>query len=471
VTHLAVFSLVAAGAACWVPAAGEPIDIPAGQRQLFIEDYCIARIDNLNRTMHQPEKKGAVLKPDQPWETALQTRSMPAWDEDQEMFKLWGWSHLAPGAAASYYARSKDGIHWAKPILRQYEVEGSLENNLITVDPDPSRRYKGFLGAHGRQMIVSPDGIRWKRLNVPKIPSGDCSNLSYDRSSRTFIATLKCGGPYGRSHAIWTSEDFRKWTNLNVIFHADAEDQQRAKENIKARLANPKLQQPIYNNPADYNADIYNIGVFRYEGLHIGLPAVYHATGKRPDYPNTDGFHVVQLAASRDLQTWKRLADRETFIGPSPVGQGAYDTMQLLPPSGPVVRGDELWFYYSGLRYRAPPEGGCPSVRGAICLAVLRRDGFISLDAGEQPGTLLTKPFVLTGARLLVNVDAADGTLDAEVLDSEGNAVAVSRSVVGDQLRAVVQWKSGDLADLKSKTITLRFKLRKASFYSFWSED
>ena len=486
-THPALFSLVAAGAACWVPSGGEPIDVPAGQRQLFLDDYCVARIENLDRTMHQPEKKGAVLKPDRPWELWIQTRSMPAWDEDQQIYKLWLWTCFAPGAAAPSFAQSKDGIHWIKPILGQYKAQGSLENNFLAVDPklhwpanampnvvcdpddpDPGRRYKGFLGAHGRQPIVSPDGIHWKRLEVPKIPSSDESNLSYDRSTRTFIAMLKRGGPFGRSYALSTSRDFKKWTAPELVFHADAEDQRRAKANIRERLSNSRLQQPVYNNPAEYNADVYNIGVFRYEGLYVGLPAVYHATGKRPDYPNTDGFHLIQLACSRDLHTWKRLADRQTFIGPSPAGEGAYDTMQLLPPSGPVVRGDELWFYYTGLRYRAPPEGGYPPNGGAVCLAVFRRDGFISLDAGEQPGTLLTRPFVLPAARLLVNVDAAGGALDVEVLDSDQNALAVSKPVVGDQPRAAVEWKSGHLADLKGQTVSLRFTLRKAKLYSFW---
>ncbi len=412
---------------------------------------------------------------------------------------MWGWTCFAPGVAAPFYAESKDGIHWTKPVLRQYEVEGSLENNLISVDPklhwnankigdvvrdpddpDPSRRYKGFLGSTGRRPIVSPDGIHWKLLDVPKIPSSDESYLTYDRQARTFILMAKRRGPYGRSYALSTSKDFEKWTKPELVFHADAEDQRRAKVNIRARLANPKLQQPTYNNPAVYNADIYNMAVFRYEGLYVGLPAVYHATGKWPNYPNTEGFDLIQLAASRDLHTWKRLGDRQPFIGPSPVGEDIYDATQILA-TGPVVRGDELWFYYTGLKYRASfkyvgtyPNGkmvllpGRDSDTGAVCLAVLRRDGFISLDAGQQPGTLLTKPFVLTGGKLLVNVDAADGTLEVDILDTEKKILAVSEPVVGDQLHAIVQWESGAPADLKGKTITLRFKLRNASFYSFW---
>ena len=93
----------------------------------------------------------------------------------------------------------------------------------------------------------------------------------------------------------------------------------------------------------------------------------------------------------------------------------------------------------------------------------------MSLDTGEKPGTLLTKPFVLTGAKLLVNANVADGgALEVEGLDAAGDISAIAKPVLGDQLRATVQWKWGDLADLKGKTIDLRFKLRNASLYSFW---
>ena len=78
----------------------------------------------------------------------------------------------------------------------------------------------------------------------------------------------------------------------------------------------------------------------------------------------------------------------------------------------PVDRGDELWFYYTGMKRRVEqhdrytdgsprsPETLSPMERAdwlddthsAVCLAVLRRDGFVSLDAGANGGYLLTKP-------------------------------------------------------------------------------
>jgi len=33
-------------------------EVPAGQRQLFLDDRDIAKIDNLTRTMRRPAKKG-----------------------------------------------------------------------------------------------------------------------------------------------------------------------------------------------------------------------------------------------------------------------------------------------------------------------------------------------------------------------------------------------------------------------------
>lgn len=469
-------------------AEGKDASLRPGQRQLFLDDYGIARIENLKRTMHQPAKKGAVIEPDRPWESCLQTRSAPAWDADEKKFKLWMiTSTVIPGVGGTTYAESKDGIRWTKPILRQVELNGSLENNFITIepglkwpanamenvvydpdDPDPSRRYKGLAHCHGREPIVSADGIHWRRLDVPKIPSQDESNMTYDRWAGTFIATLKQGGPHGRSVTLSTSKNFEHWTKPELIFHTDDLDQELARKNIEDRLSDPSLRQPVSNDPADYNADVYNMGVFRYEGLYIGLPAIYHSTGKHEN--NTDGFHLVQLACSRDLHRWRRLGDRKPFIGPSPAASGAYDLTQILPPSCPLVRGDELWFYYTGIRYRVVPQNA-DSKMGAICLAVLRRDGFISLDADESPGVLVGRPLEVTGETLAVNVDAAGGTLEVEVLDDKGNVLAVSAPIVGDVPHGRVRWKKGDLAGLKQRKVRLRFTLLKASFYSFWFED
>jgi hypothetical protein len=40
--------------------------VPTGQRQLFLDGLGIADLNGVEKTMHQPEKRGAVLKPDIP---------------------------------------------------------------------------------------------------------------------------------------------------------------------------------------------------------------------------------------------------------------------------------------------------------------------------------------------------------------------------------------------------------------------
>ncbi len=111
----------------------------------------------------------------------------------------------------------------------------------------------------------------------------------------------------------------------------------------------------------------------------------------------------------------------------------SFDIQTIIGPSAPIVRDDQLWFYYTGIKHYAfVTSGNEPGYdddypeKGAVCLAVLRRDGFVSLDAGDELGTLLTKPFVLAGTTLHVNVDAKAGDLGVTVLGEDGQTVAVA---------------------------------------------
>ena len=485
-------------------AADPAFQVPADQRQLFLDDMGIAKIGNLKRTMHQPSKKGAVIRPDLDMgETSKQTRTAPVWNPERKIFQFWDLKgNTAPHSNVSGYYESKDGLHWSKPIVGQIEFRGSKQNNYMAIalkdggrcapgwvvydvtDPDPNRRYKG-MGFHdwGKVTATSPDGVNWTLQDVPSIPSEDESNFSFDEKAHLFIATVKVGA-YGRSHALSTSKDFVNWTKPELIFHADELDQELGRIYIERRRANPALQQARFHTPAKYHVDVYNFAVFRYEGLYIGLPMMFYQTGPNPTYPNQDGYEEIQLACSRDLHNWKRLGNRAAFIPASPLGAGAYDVGQITPPSNAVVRGDELWFYYSGFKYTHEsldyvgeypngefvPDPSRDPDSGAICLAVLRRDGFISLDAGEQEGMVLTDPFKLPGGKLFVNVDAVKGELRVEVLDCKGKVVAQSEPLSGDMLREPVKWAKGHIADFKDQTASLRFTLRNGQFYSYWME-
>ncbi len=490
---LAVFAsfivVTIVGAENSVFAEGLKFQPVAGQRQLFLDDVGIAQLENLKRTMHSPTKKGAVIRPN--WHLgvlSLQTRTSPVWDDKKKVFKFWDCAASPPdlyaiGKQCTGYYESPDGLNWSKPVLGQIEYDRWPQNNYISLtsqgrhvrvdyvvrdltDPDPSRRYKAALPPIG--FAVSPDGIHWEMLpDVKGVPSEDEANFSFDVQSQLFILTVKRGGPHGRAVHLETSTDFLNWTNHGLIFHADDRDQELGRHRILARLADPTMQQLVGNDPSRYNVDVYNMGVFRYESLYIGTPAMYHATGPSADGSNTDGFHEVQLVCSRNLKSWKRLGDREPFIATSRTGAGAYDLTGMIGPSNAVMRGDELWFYYTSGKYRRQPDLVEPDNHG-ISLAVLRRDGFISLDAGDTSGTLVTEAFTVSGSELLVNVNAVQGELLVEVLNQEGKLVARSKPMSGDLLHEQVEWVEGNIIDLKSQDVSLSFTVRNAQFYSYW---
>ena len=460
-------------------AADPAFQVPVGQRQLFLDDVGIAAMENLQRTMHRPAKKGAVIRP-KPKEKIIITLCPPMWIPEKKIYRIW---------LLDSYAESTDGLLWTRP---PYTPPDGIPNFHGAVydpfDPDPSRRFKGMTGTREGLRPIASDGVVWRRLDVPSVAAGDTNILHFDTQERLFIATVRQNGKYGRAVAISTSKDFEHWTKPELIFHADELDQELGRRAIKARLADPTLQGPRYNDPSHYKVDIYDMAVFRYEGLYIGMPLVYYICGPVTNYPNTEGFHHIQLMCSRDLRNWKRLGDRKAFIGPSRVDSGAYDLTQLGPCS-PILRSgedtysgqDELWFYYNGTKYRAGwtyvgkfPNGkhvpihGLDPDTGAICLAVLRRDGFFSLDAGETEGTVQTKPFKVSATRLFVNVNAFGGKLRVELLNADGGVVAQSEALTGDLPGERVKWLDGDLADLQDQTASLRFTLRNGQFYSYW---
>ncbi|MAV34593.1 MAG: hypothetical protein CMJ59_03960 [Planctomycetaceae bacterium] len=465
----------------------EVFQVVLGERQLFVDDVGTDQMSNLIRTMHQPEKRGALIRPDKfQGEEAIQVRGAPVWDPHQRVFMYW-----LSGTKARYRT-SPDGLHWTA-VFPDGLSSATAGSSMMVRDPadrDPTRRFKAVRQSSG--FVVSPDGIRWTKLDVPPIPGRDEGNFSYNSQHGLFIHTYKRGGPYGRSVGLATSTDFERWTDHGLIFHADAEDQRVGRQRIAARFADPNLHHPAYDIPATYNVDVYNMAVFRYESLYFGLPQMYHQTGKvPPDWPGFDklpisdemlvnyrrdgdwaGFHDVQLMSSRDLKSWRRLGNREPFLTASHLGAGAWDECSVSPPSYPLVHGDELWFYYTGAKYYGPVllEHGRHRPSNAICLAVLRRDGFMSLDAGPAPGTVSTKPFVLPGPELFVNIDARAGSLQVEALDAAGKVIGASRKISGDRPHGKVSWESSQLGQLAEKVVRLRFTLRNGSLYSYWFE-
>ena len=477
--------------------------LESGIRQLFLDGFNLGALYRVKRKIHQPHKYegNPVIRADQPWKKTpgqyaapgkkaaqtemIQATSAPIWDPEEKVWKMWYGSRGGTG-----FARSRDGIVWEKPNLEKKEFQGSRKNNLVAVKGNPEgsvqhviwdpiaskeERYKGLLGARGRKPLVSADGYQFTVLDVPPIPSQDTSQLTFDEMGKQYILTVKHRGSFGRSVFLSLSKDFRTWSEPELIFHADALDQQLGAERIREHMVNPNLYTPLFNEPSQYNTEIYKMPIFPYEGIYIGFPNYFESSGITPPHHNNqDGVNSAKLSTSRDLHNWVKVGNRDVFLPVSELGGGVIDTAQVLPLSRPIPKGDELWIYYSGLDVRYPAKG---AYKGAIHLARLRRDGFVSFWADERGGFAETRAVRFEGNRLFVNADASRGELRAEVIDERGRKVLtgwsrdLSQAIDSDQLRVELSWqRQKGIQDLKGKNVRFRFHLKETHLFSFWIE-
>ena len=139
-----------------------------------------------------------------------------------------------------------------------------------------------------------------------------------------------------------------------------------------------------------------------------------------------------------------------------------------------LIVGDQLYLYFGAFSGVSPKLGANMYAGGSTGLATLRRDGFVSHDAGAGGGTLTTRPVRFNGSHLFVNAAADRGELRAEVLDDAGKPIErFSRErcapVTGGGTQQAVTWgNGGKLAELAGRPVCLRFHLRVAALYSFW---
>ncbi|MHC5061579.1 MAG: glycosyl hydrolase family 32, partial [Planctomycetota bacterium] len=130
----------------------------------------------------------------------------------------------------------------------------------------------------------------------------------------------------------------------------------------------------------------------------------------------------------------------------------------------------KLYFYFSA---HPAPKSKWWDTDAVTGLAMLRRDGFASMDASGKPGILTTRPVTFKGKNLFVNVDCPEGELKVEVLDKDGDVVepftlANCEPVSVDKTLVQVNWKKKDLKRLAGKPVRFRFHLENGSLYSFW---
>ena len=480
----------------------EVIRIDVG-RQLFVDDFLVDST-TLERTYHLPKyhSTNPVIRPDKETDgMGWKSRRVGAgvfsdgvwYDPADRLFKCWYWGGATRHKTLGYYtcyATSRDGIHWDKPALDVVpgtnvvlQDEEGLRRNSSTVwldldEGDPARRFKMFRvviretrRADGpvsldkwMRLHFSPDGVHWT-LAGESDRCGDRSTVFYNPFRKVWVYGVRDGSrEVSRCRAYCeTAEPLKvaRWghtkTHRKNWVGADRLDPDRSDLDLRRVPERPWDLVP---------SQLYNLDCVGYESVMLGLFSIWRGHPKR----GRPKINEVCVGFSRDGFHWSR-PDRRAFCPVSETKEAWNFGNVQSAGGGCLVVGDKLYFYVTAANRTLRATGLDATYTG---LAVLRRDGFASMDADNREGTLTTRKVQFTGRHCFVNVAAAAGELRVEVLDADGNVIppftkANCLPVTTDSTIQRVQWRGGqDLSALSGKPVRLRFHLRNGQLYAFW---
>ena len=470
-----------------------------------MDDFLI-EYTTLKRRFHKPAKfkENPVLRPETKIEMNEGYCPMAApfsdgvfYDSKDNLFKMW---YMAGWFDGTGLATSTDGIHWERPkfdvvpgtnLVIAPREDFRRDGVSVWIDhdtQDPAERYKmyyyareGKIGAKlnpvGGFLLKSPDGIHWKWGG--KISgASDNNTFFYNPFRKKWVFTIrretrptppwsnfgKRGG--GRARSYWESTDFEaalnQWDGAAFWLGADKSDKKR----------------PGYHVGED--PQIYKLDAVGYESLLIGLIQPHYGPSNevcaKGGYPK---LTELQVAFSRDGFHWDR-TNRETFIGGYPDKKDSWERAYIHSVGGVCnVVGDKLHFYYTAFKGNESNRNPISHWNGMYAdastgLAVLRRDGFASMEADKEQAFLLTRKLKFSGNYLFVNVDGAHGKLYVEICNEDGQPLPGFTKddcspISTNSTKQMVAWKNGDsFQTLTDKPIRLKFYLTSSKLFAFW---
>jgi len=462
------------------------------RRELLVDNALIERTDGQAALrLHSPTPREIVLVFDKPWEGNTSAAYSTVFvDGDHYRMYYMGYqeslkSKSAPHPIFTCYAESKDGIHWVRPELGQFEFAGSKKNNIMAWDGwhkdsgmlvpfrdsnprcKPEERYKALVRvAPGLGVIKSTDGIHWSQMaDKAVITEGafDSQNLAFwDPVRKEYRVYLRDFRNKLRDIRTATSKDFIHWTEPVWLEYPGAPAQQLYTNQIIPYYRAPHI---LLGFPTRYTERGWCDSM-------RALPELEHrklrsATSDRFGMALTDGLFM----SSRDGRTFHRWS--EAFIRPglrgadnwaygdNYQGWGLVETKSAIPDAP-----DEISLYAS--------EGYWLGNASKLRRFTIRKDGFVSMHASFAGGGFTTKPITFRGHRLVLNFStSAAGAIRVEIQDAAGKPVdgfslKDCSEVFGDDLDRTVTWKRGsDVSKLAGRPVRLRFTLSDADLYAF----
>ena len=481
------------------------------EKQLFIDEKFIDQSNGLTLTVNSPQQIPApLLVADRPWEGAICAYNTVL--KEGDLFRLWYDVILPEGASEIErgvgYAESNDGLRWTKPNLNLIEFQESKANNLVAppvpkaprgemegatvlIDTNPAcppeERYKLWTKIqhipsgdaqrgmkNGLWAMYSKDGVHWNVYDsLVDVPHCDTQNVPFwDDRLQKYVgygrSRVEMDGYRARAIGRIESDDFRNWSRMETVFQT---------EQIEQRAPIPSH---CRDRIGSY-VDVYTNACMKYpfaQDVYFMMPSfLYHwdcqdvSNEQRVTFPDTCD---VRLLTSRNGIDWRQAGGRRPFLR---LGMWGSLSSQMLYACPGVVRvGDELWSYYAGMNYNhsSQVDAAADAKGSGVFRAVSRLDGFISVDAPYEGGTLTTPPITFTGNFLTLNVDtSAGGIVRVEIQSAkgealEGYALADSDEHNGNSVCMPVRFRgTPDVSQFAGLPIRLHFQMYDCKLYAF----
>jgi len=447
--------------------------------ELFVDSFLIESMEGVHLKMQTPVDEGNVMDFDKLWEGPFSAYCTIIRDGDKLRMYYRGEPKSGKDGNANEvvcYAESEDGIHWAKPELKLYEIDGSKNNNVVLANATPvthnfspfldknpnakpEEKYKavGGLEKTGLVAYVSPDGFHWKKLRdepliSPRPHDFDSQNVVFwSEAEQQYVCYFRSWVEYDkryRSVARSTSKDFIHWTEPVHMTFGDTPHEQLYTNQTS----------PYYRAPQIY----VSISARFMKHRQVLTEEEAKALNVNPKYFKdcSDAIFMTTRGGNRYYRTFL-----ESFIRPG-IGLDNWVSRSNYPALNVVQTSPTEMSVYLNQDYAQP---GAHLHRYS-----LRIDGFISVNAPYTGGELITKPVIFKGDEMVINFStSAAGYVKVELQDADGKPIKGfeldrSKEVIGNEIEKKVTWK--DLPDLKAlngKPVRIRFVMKDADLYSF----
>jgi hypothetical protein len=443
----------------------------------------------VRRVFHPPKKHAAGPL----WSGGHPGNLSVVRDAEGGLFRMWYQANVPIKKAAAgdgqpnyqalvSYAQSRDGIHWERPALDLFPWFDVTPNNVVLGRAE----YRDRFQSSGPNIVELPEtdrrGFRYVLSYRAKGPVerehrgirvvGSHDGVHWDLANDTCIAELHSDTHNAIMHDPQLGE-YVLYCRAKDIYPTGGRDRLNAGQSRRgvARMASPTLWGRWASRPRTILVPD-EIDAESGYNFFYGMPAVHRAGvywGFLQPFLWNDFIHT-ELVWSRDGIHFQRMPSRPKLIEYGPDGSWD-DNMIFVGPSWVEV-GDEWWLYYSG--WDGPH--GTTERTGAVGLATVRKEGFISLRGPRTGGVVCTRALRWPGGTLRINADARAGELTARVCDEfrrplDGFDYADCRPFSGDSVSHEVAWNDRSADALKDRIVRLEFLLQDADLYAFRAAD